>query len=552
VTPPGAAMPDHPDEPDDDTDLIAYLDGELDSPDAEAIEARMARDEQARAKAEEFKRTFDLLDHLPRPEPSPNFTHRTLSRLTAAPSPSSVSPTGSSLGTPSVIGFSLRVVLCAVAAGIALGGGYLARAKLSPSGGVVRTDPDEPTLADLRVIEHLPIYLGVDDLGFVHDLDSPDLFGAELSLSPLTTAPPAESSSDTRGKLIDLFRSYPAARQQQLRHLDQQLCEQPHPVRERLFAVLDGYAAWLDRLPDADRREVLSVSKPDERLEVVRRVRERVWRETLPARSRDQLKLVADADERVKLVARWKQSEALRRSEWVFAGRQWDESIHDPAAKLWPFSDPDLAAQVDEYIRTVLRADPAKFEAKADLPVSCRLTREEMFELKTRQEAAVRSGYWLLYGACLQRLADRHPGLPEPVGKTPITEFASLPAEVVKEFRRVKTIPEIRRASVLGKWPEYALEVAHLAQKNGVALPEPLGPCRPGEFRPAVEKCLSESLFPILDPAERDGLARLEGKWPEYPRRMIELARKHDLSVPGVMLPGKPSLWAKYYSPGAP
>src|SRR5205807_3086423 len=62
-------------------DLVAYLDGELEGDAARALEQKLALDPAARAEADDLKRTWDLLDFLPKSEPSPNFTHRTLDRL---------------------------------------------------------------------------------------------------------------------------------------------------------------------------------------------------------------------------------------------------------------------------------------------------------------------------------------------------------------------------------------------------------------------------------------------------------------------------------------
>ena len=65
----------------DDTELIAYLDGELDAASSVRVEARLARDPAARAAAEAYKKSYDLLDYLPKPEPRPDFTARTITRL---------------------------------------------------------------------------------------------------------------------------------------------------------------------------------------------------------------------------------------------------------------------------------------------------------------------------------------------------------------------------------------------------------------------------------------------------------------------------------------
>jgi hypothetical protein len=61
--------------------LVAYLDGELDDRAAQSLEARLNTEPALRAEAEALKQTWDLLDYLPRPQPSGSFTHRTLERL---------------------------------------------------------------------------------------------------------------------------------------------------------------------------------------------------------------------------------------------------------------------------------------------------------------------------------------------------------------------------------------------------------------------------------------------------------------------------------------
>src|SRR4051794_27237449 len=63
--------------------LVAFLDGELDPAASAVIEAKLALNPLARAEADELRRTWSLLDYLPRPQTSPEFTHQTLERLMA-------------------------------------------------------------------------------------------------------------------------------------------------------------------------------------------------------------------------------------------------------------------------------------------------------------------------------------------------------------------------------------------------------------------------------------------------------------------------------------
>ena len=61
------------------------------------------------------------------------------------------------------------------------------------------------------------------------------------------------------------------------------------------------------------------------------------------------------------------------------------------------------------------------------------------------------------------------------------------------------------------------------------------------------ERKIIDDLFDKLSQAEKDRLKAMEGKWPEYPREVMRLAREKNLSVPEVTLPGEPESWRTYY-----
>jgi hypothetical protein len=61
--------------------LVAYLDGELADPDARAIATKLANSATARREVDALEKTWDLLDFLPRPKATEDFTARTLSQV---------------------------------------------------------------------------------------------------------------------------------------------------------------------------------------------------------------------------------------------------------------------------------------------------------------------------------------------------------------------------------------------------------------------------------------------------------------------------------------
>jgi anti-sigma factor RsiW len=155
--------------------LVAFLDGELAGEEARTVEARLGRDPALRAEADSLKRTWELLDFLPQPEPSPSFTEKTLSRLEPAGLSRRSEPLAPRRGEPAGSRAWGRVALVAGwAAALLVAGwvGYRAYGWMSP-----REPGNADLVRDLRVIENKRLYDLVDDLHFLEQLDDPDLFG---------------------------------------------------------------------------------------------------------------------------------------------------------------------------------------------------------------------------------------------------------------------------------------------------------------------------------------------------------------------------------------
>jgi anti-sigma factor RsiW len=148
-------------------DLVAFLDGELTGEAKRSVERTLSLNPAARAEAESLQRTWELLDYLPRPEPSPSFTHQTLWKLAPVLERPSRPPQAKVNGKWAVLaaGWAAAVLVAGVI-------GYQVSRRASTPG------PGEQELVrDLRLIENKRFYDPIDDLDFLRELDHPDLFG---------------------------------------------------------------------------------------------------------------------------------------------------------------------------------------------------------------------------------------------------------------------------------------------------------------------------------------------------------------------------------------
>lgn len=329
------------------------------------------------------------------------------------------------------------------------------------------------------------------------------------------------------------FTAQEPARQQQLRRLHAAYQELDPATQARYTRVLQEYNAWLAKLPEADRRRVLDAPTPAARLEEVRTLREEDYVERLPRKLREEYASLPADDRRAKL-AEWRTEEADRQEEWAAAQRQWAEPSRIPKNLLGD------GRALDPFVKN-LRENLGDKE------------RRELDEARANVEE-LGVGVYLLR---VKRLADLHPILPGRVGPK---DFDSLP-EATRLYL-VKHDPNFRKKGIANqgdearalrkaahKWPEFALELTEYARRKQLRLPEPLGDCTRASMPPEVQAFLVElesraKRSPDIK-ADLAALAAVDGKWPDYPRMIVDLSRKHRLPIAGWTLPGPPQDWDK-------
>lgn len=304
------------------------------------------------------------------------------------------------------------------------------------------------------------------------------------------------------------FHALPIERQEQLRQLDRELHSGNLATQTRRWGVLDRYVTWLEKLPSEERQAIVQ-AEPEERLRLIREIRDRQWIEKLPARTRENLMLLS-ADQRAVRVARLREEDRQRRAFW--------EGRAGPGTQ--PAKLADFPKDVQDYVSELLP----------------RLNEAEQLRLKHAE------GKWPDLAKAILDLAEAHPKLP-PLPRGPITCWEELPSEVEALFQQVLTrkAKNFRQTAPTG-WPVFAESVTRFL-RNEKLVPPPLGASRLEEMPPEVQAVVQERLWPQLGKPQRDMLARVEGQWPDYPRMLLRVARDRGVTLPGLSLPGPAELW---------
>jgi anti-sigma factor RsiW len=145
-------------------ELVAYLDGELDSEQSRRIEQRAAVEPDTRRMLEELDRTWHILDELDIPPTGDDFTRTTLEMVAVAAVQDAEKTKAEAprrrLKTRLLIGGGLMAAAAA---------GFFVVASLTP-------DPDADLLKDLPILENLDQYREVYSIEVLRELNKQKLF----------------------------------------------------------------------------------------------------------------------------------------------------------------------------------------------------------------------------------------------------------------------------------------------------------------------------------------------------------------------------------------
>ncbi len=112
------------------------------------------------------------------------------------------------------------------------------------------------------------------------------------------------------------FQALPPDRQERMRQFDRELHDQDLETQNRLWEVLERYTDWVNRLPEADQKRIEQAADRNERLAIVKDLRQKEWIARLPQADRESVATLPEPQRSEKLAALRKE-DRRRRQEWV-------------------------------------------------------------------------------------------------------------------------------------------------------------------------------------------------------------------------------------------
>jgi hypothetical protein len=341
------------------------------------------------------------------------------------------------------------------------------------------------------------------------------------------------------------FLALPPERQARLRKLDRDLHAEDPAMQGRLWTVLERYTSWLEKLPEGDRNWIESAPDSTTRLERVKHIRDQQWVKRLPQKIQKELAELPE-DKRPDRIAQLRLEERQRRLEWFWSSHQRDVAALKRAR---PTRITEFPPELQFYFWNSLN------------PLLSKLERERLNSSE---------GSWPLYVRTLAEvIAKTSPpevlGYPPDKKKNWPVRMEDLPGDwrialnglrtrVDQNGQKVgkkglnpeqrKRNEELRRLNNLAnKWPDFAVAATDLVRAEKLKVESQIGPTKEGDLALATRFAIQNELLVQLTEDEKADLKSKEGKWPDYPQCLVELAKKHKVRLPGTFRPCEKEFW---------
>lgn len=268
----------------------------------------------------------------------------------------------------------------------------------------------------------------------------------------------------------------------------------------RLLEVFQKFGEWYEALDLKEKDRLAKASYPDERIAEIKKILTSQWISRLPKVDSDAL-LKLDEPMRAIQIVKMKKEEQIRVAQ-----------SFDKKKKVGLYSE-----ETQKFITQIKQ----------------QLSSEQLEKLGKLEGKK---------GAFVKMILDfTEDNPPLPLNKLGVKYLSSkdLPPEVsarLKSLKQTGVYKPFELIKIEKKWPAFARGVTEIIRRSDPAFNYEFGACKFEDLPEDVRVVVNE-LLQMLQDDEKVKLQAVEGKWPDYPLMLRDLARVHLVIIPGISIP---------------
>ena len=268
----------------------------------------------------------------------------------------------------------------------------------------------------------------------------------------------------------------------------------------RLLEVFQKFGEWYEALDLKEKDRLAKASYPDERIAEIKKILTSQWISRLPKVDSDALLKLDEPMRAIQIVK-------MKKEEQVRVAQSFDKK---KKVGLYSEETQKFITQIKQQLSSEQLEKVGKLEGKKGAFVKMMLD-----------------------------FAEDNPPLPLNKMGVKYLSFKDLPPEVsarLKSLKQTGVYKSFELIKIEKKWPAFARGVTEIIRRSDPTFNYEFGACKFEDLPEDVRVVVNE-LLQMLQDDEMVKLQAVEGKWPDYPLMLRDLARVHLVIIPGISIP---------------
>ena len=302
-------------------------------------------------------------------------------------------------------------------------------------------------------------------------------------------------------KSYDSFQASGKEKQGTLKKSEGSVAKSDSQEAGRLLEVFQKFGEWYEALSQTEKDRLGKAAHPDGRIAEIRDIMTNQWMMRLPKVDLDGLMKLDEKARSVQIVK-------MKKEEQIRVAQSFDKKRK---AGLYSEEALKFITQIKQQLSSEQLEKVSKLESK-----------------KTA------------YTKIILDLAEDNPPLPLNKLGAKYLVMKDLPTEVSAQLKSLKQLgvyKQIEITKIEKRWPAFARGVTEIIRKSDPSFNYEFGACKFNDLPEDIRTVVENELIQLLQDDEKVKLQAVEGKWPDYPLMIRDLARVHLVTIPGISIP---------------